>query len=410
MRRRDFLAGSAAGLAAARLSRFGWAADVPPDIRITRVVCFELELKRPKHIGKNSYRHDHGRQAFDRIARVYTNAGVDGFGPCSVGANECATLLGRSPLEFFNRDARKVACPLGRFTSPIWDLVGKILRRPVHALLAEPGSKPAGGTTGRTVPVYDGSIYFTDLRPQHLEDWRDEFKRELDASMAQGHRAFKIKIGRGKLWMRMAEGDQRDIEVVRLIRRYVGPDVLLGVDANDGYDLERTKRLLQATADCKLAFIEEMFPDDVPKYLELKAFMRENKLGALIADGENKRRPQDMQAWVQAKAVDILQGDMNQFGVEDVQAEAIMGRPFGATVAPHNWGSLFGFYLQVQAGGAIPNFYRAEEDPLTCKAVGTDEYRIRDGRCTLPEGPGLGLTMLDRALPDVMCVHFDLKA
>jgi L-alanine-DL-glutamate epimerase-like enolase superfamily enzyme len=409
MRRREFLAGAAAGVAA-MARRPAWAADVPEFLRITRVVSMELDLVRPKHIGKNSYRHDHGRTAADRILRIYTNAGIDGFGPCWSGANDCAALLGRNPLDVLDQAARKVSSPLGRYTTPVWDLVGKLVRKPVWQLLADPAVPRGPSTRPGEVPVYDGSIYFTDLRPQHLEDWRDEFKRELDRSMAMGHRAFKIKIGRGKLWMMADEGFRRDLDVVRHIRAHVGPDVLLGVDANDGYDPARTKRFVEETADLKLAFIEEMFPDDVARYLELKAFMRERGIRALIADGENKRLPSEMKPWVEARAVDILQGDMNLFGFEDIAAEAAMGRPFGAVIAPHNWGSLFGFYLQVQAGRAIPNFYRAEQDPLTCKAISTEDYRIRDGYCVLPERPGLGMTMIDAALPEVACVHFDIKA
>ncbi len=399
MNRREFLAAAAGGLA---LGRTAWAQDAPGDIRITRVVNFELEMTRPKHVGKNSYRHDHGPKAYDRLLRIYTNTGIDGCGTCSVGANECARLLGRNPLEFFDAQSRKMTGPLGRFTSPLWDLVGKILGKPVWELL--------GGAGPRDVGVYDGSIYFIDLRPQFVTGWQDEFRRELDASIAAGHRGFKIKIGRGKLWMLAEAGYARDVEVVRFIRKHVGPDILLGVDSNDGYDLERTKRFVKETADCKLAFVEEMFQESIPEYHALKAFMRENGLNMLVADGENKRFPRDMKSWVESGAVDILQGDMNQFGFEDILAEADMARPYKATVAPHNWGSLYGYYLQLHVGRGIDNFYRAEQDPMTCPAVAAEGFDIKDGKVRVPETPGLGLKIIDKALPDAACVHFDLKS
>jgi L-alanine-DL-glutamate epimerase-like enolase superfamily enzyme len=398
MNRREFLA-AAGGL---MLGNSVLAQDAPRDVKVTRVVNFELEMTRPKHVGKNSYRHDHGPKAYDRLLRIYTNAGIDGVGTCSAGANECAQLLGRNPLDFHDRQGHRMTAPLGRWTSPLWDLAGKILGKPVWQLL--------GGAGPHEVPVYDGSIYFTDLRPPFLARWQDEFRRELDASMARGHRGFKIKIGRGKLWMLAEEGYARDVEVVRMIRRHVGPDILLGVDANDGYDVERTKRFLRDTADCRLAFIEEMFPDSIEQYLSIKALMRDNKWSILIADGENKRFPRDMQSWVDAGAVDILQGDMNQFGFEDVLAEADMARPHKAVVAPHNWGSLFGYYMQLHVGRAIDNFYRAEEDPMSCPAVIAEGFEIKDGKVAVPETPGLGLKINDAALPDVACVHFDLKA
>lgn len=399
MNRREFLAAAASGLA---LGKVAWAQDVPRDIRITRVVNFELEMTRPKHVGKNSYRHDHGPKAYDRVLQIHTNAGISGCGTCSTGANECALLLGSNPMDFFDTKARRMTGPLGRFSSPLWDLVGKILGRPVWQLLGAAGPREVG--------VYDGSIYFTDLRPQFANDWKDEFRREIDRTLAIGHRAFKIKIGRGKLWMLAEEGYARDVEVVRHIRRHVGPDILLGVDANDGYDFERTKRFVKDTADCKIAFIEEMFQDSVPQYQALKSYMRENGWNILIADGENKRFPRDMQAWVDGQAVDILQGDMNLFGFEDILAEADMARPHKILVAPHNWGSLFGYYLQLHVGRAIDNFFRAEEDPMTCPAVIAEGFTIRDGRVRVPDAPGLGIELDQKALTDTACVHFDLKA
>lgn len=398
MNRRTFLASAAGALFASRMS---WAKDAPRDITITRVVSYELELTRPKHIGKNAYRHDHGPKAYDRVVHFYTNAGIDGFGTCWSGANECAAFLGKSPFDFFDAASKKVSGPLVRYTTPIWDLVGKILKKPVYELL--------GGSAG-DVPVYDGSIYFTDLRPPYLNNWRDEFKREIDLSHSLGHRAFKIKVGRGKLWMVMKDGDTRDVEVVRLLRKHIGPDELLMADANDGYDLERAKRFLAETAECDLAVIEEAFPESNEQYLSLKAFMKDKGIKGLIADGENIRRPAEMQSWVEAKAVDILQGDMNLYGFEDILAEAAMAATSGAMIAPHNWGSLFGYYLQLQIGRAVPNFFRAEQDPVTCPAVITDGYKIANGRSTVPCAPGLGITINDKALADVACVHFDLKA
>ena len=149
------------------------------------------------------------------------------------------------------------------------------------------------------------------------------------------------------------EGYARDIEVVKLIRRHVGPDILLGVDCQrrlrPGAD-QAVRAATPPTASWRSSRRCSRSPS--PEYQALKAFMRENGWNILIADGENKRFPRDMKSWVEAEAVDILQGDMNQFGFEDILAEADMARPHKAMVAPHNWGSLFGYYLQLHVGRA----------------------------------------------------------
>jgi L-alanine-DL-glutamate epimerase-like enolase superfamily enzyme len=206
------------------------------------------------------------------------------------------------------------------------------------------------------------------------------------------------------------EGYQRDVEVLKLIRGHLGDKIELGVDANDGYDLPRTKRLLSDLPDFDFAFIEEMFPEDIEKYLELKTFIKDRGWRTLIADGENTRRPEQMQPWVDARAVDILQGDMNLYGFEDILREAAMGRPQGIRIAPHNWGSLVGYYLQLQVGRAITNFYRAEQDPISAPALVAEGYTIKEGTSSIPEAPGLGLSINEKAFADGAKVVFDIKA
>src|SRR5213075_938989 len=104
----------------------------------------------------------------------------------------------------------------------------------------------------------------------------------------------------------------------------------------------------------------------------LKEFYRERKLETLIADGETQGELDVFKPFIAAKAIDILQADMNRFGVDGILTEADMARPQGVRVAPHNWGSLLGFYHQLQVGASIDNFYRAERDPLSSDMLITD--------------------------------------
>jgi L-alanine-DL-glutamate epimerase-like enolase superfamily enzyme len=112
---------------------------------------------------------------------------------------------------------------------------------------------------------------------------------------------------------------------------------------------------------------------------------------------------------VDAKALDVLQGDMNGFGVEGIMAEAAMARPQGILVAPHNWSSLVALYLQVHVGLAVPNFYRAEHDPLSSAMLIAEGYEIENGSCSAPDAPGFGLA-LDEARFKNVRVNFDLQA
>ena len=40
--------------------------------------------------------------------------------------------------------------------------------------------------------------------------------------MARGHRAFKLKIGRGAMHMSLDQGTQRDIAIIHAVRQTIG--------------------------------------------------------------------------------------------------------------------------------------------------------------------------------------------
>ncbi len=397
MHRRNFLATAALSTI---LGRRAFGELFPPDLKITRIVSFDLHTRRAKFVGKNAVRGDHGQNSRDRMARLYTNMGVEGVGRCWRDKEALAPLLGKNPFRDFDLATRKMPGPLGSRTMVLWDLAGKVLKRPVYKLLG--GSKPG------KVPVYDGSIYMSDLIPQYAGNWKDRFKKEIDMGMEAGHRAFKIKIGRGYKWMNRKEGDARDVEVVETIRKHAGDDVRLGVDANNGYDLEIAKRFLERTAEFHLDFIEEPFPEQVAPCLELKAFIAERGWKTMLADGEGTNDVEAYRSFVNAKALDMLQGDMYGLGIEGILAEAAMAKPQGILVAPHNWSSLLSLFMQVHVGLVIPNFYRAEHDPVHSDVLIYDGYKITDGSCSVPDVPGFGLAIDESRFKNVP-VNFDLK-
>jgi L-alanine-DL-glutamate epimerase-like enolase superfamily enzyme len=376
------------------------------DVRITRIVGFDLHCKRNKIAGKNARLDVHGDSAVDPMVRIYTNVeGLEGIGVCRTGKEKLAELLGRDPVEFLDAGTRRMRSPLGSQTMPLWDLVARLRDKPVCDLLGAPAA-----TSPRKVAVYDGSIYFADLLPQYADAWEDRFKREIDMGLELGHRAFKIKIGRGGKWMPREEGDARDVAVVRLIRAHARKDVVLGVDANNGYDLEGTKRFIERIGDVNLAFTEEMFPEVVEQCLALKEFYRSRKLDTLLADGETQGELEVFKPFIAARAIDVLQADMNRFGVDGILDEADMGRPQDIRVAPHNWGSLLGFYQQLQVAAAIDNFYRAERDPLSSDVLVAEGFTIKDGYATLPPTSGFGLRIDEGRFAAEAKLKFDLKA
>jgi L-alanine-DL-glutamate epimerase-like enolase superfamily enzyme len=181
------------------------------------------------------------------------------------------------------------------------------------------------------------------------------------------------------------------------------------VDANNGYDPVKTKQLMDELPDYNFAFLEEMFPEQVEKCLELKRFIRRHKWKTLIADGETQSKLDAYKPYIKAQAIDVFQGDMNRFGFEGILAEADWCRPQGLQVAPHNWGSLVGYYMQLHVGRAITNFYRAEHDPLSTAVLIPEGYEIQNGSASVPDAPGFGLKINEDKFATKARINFDLK-
>ncbi len=400
--RRKFLRLCGTLSATALLSRWTWAAELPQDLKITRILGFDLPSKRCKVCGKNSRLDVHGDRATDRMVRLYTNKGLEGLGNCRASEQALRSLLGKNPFDSFKANIAAFESPLGAGTMPLWDLAGKALGKPVFELL--------GGKGPSRVPVYDGSIYFTDLLPQYAERWQDRFKEEIDLGFKRGHRASKIKIGRGAKWMPAEAGFERDKAVVELIRRHAGPETILGVDANNGYDLARTKRFLSELPEANLAFVEEPFPEHVAQDLELKAFLREHRLKILIADGETQSTLAPFKPLMEARAVDIFEGDINQFGIDGIMTEATWAAAEGLQISPHGWGSLVGFYASLHVGRAIPNYFRAENDPLDSDILLAEGYVIKDGLASVPKVPGFGLKLDESKFAASIKPRFELRS
>ena len=92
---------------------------------------------------------------------------------------------------------------------------------------------------------------------------------------SEGYKAVKLKVGRDPL--------HEDIQLTREVRRYIGDDVALRLDANRAWSVEDTLIFAGGVADCRIDYIEE------PVYSYKMLVSMSNKTDLSVAVDESLR-------------------------------------------------------------------------------------------------------------------------
>ncbi len=349
--------------------------------RLRRIEWGRLPGRRPRAAGSNARLGPHGIDVRLSIARVTDSDGLTGFGWSAVRPDAAKALLGRPAAEAFTT-GRGASGPFAALEYPLWDMAGRRERKPVHALL--------GGNGPLEVPCYDTSLYFDDLDLVEDSAAAERMAAEALRGWDRGHRAFKIKVGRGARHMPVEEGMRRDIAVVRAVRAAVGSKARLMADANNGFNLNLAKRFLAETADCRLHWLEEPFHEDPVLLEDLQGWLRAEGLATLLADGEGSAAPALMD-WVRRGLINVVQYDILSPGFSRWLEIGRACDAADAHSAPHHYGALYGNYAAGHLAAAIPGFAAVEWDEAAAEGLDASAYRIRDGRVCLPDLPGFGL-------------------
>ncbi len=357
--------------------------------RVTKIEWAQLESTRPRHAGLNARLGDHGLTIRLPIARITTEDGSSGFGHCRTDARLAQTIIGKPLADLFLMGSGSTA--LGRtFDFPLWDLVAKRAELPVYALAARFIGKAA--TDPLTVPCYDTSLYFDDLHLADHEAAAALIAEEAREGYERNHRHFKIKVGRGARHMALEAGTERDILIVKAVRAAVGPAAKIMIDANNGYNLNLTKRVLQETAAETIYWMEEAFHEDNVLYKDLQEWLRVEGLSTLIADGEGLAAP-PLVDWAREGLINVVQYDIHGHSFTRWLA---LGQQLDAgrvRSAPHHYGGHIGNYTAGHLAAAIEGFTFIEWDEAATPALDASNYGVKEGMVTIPATPGFGLTL-----------------
>jgi L-alanine-DL-glutamate epimerase-like enolase superfamily enzyme len=361
--------------------------------RIVRVEWAPLHGRRPRPAGSNARLGEHGIGVRVPILRITAADGSSGFGVCHASREQAAALLGVDFEAAFSVD-HGVADAWLRFDYPLWDLAGQRAVQPVYAIAAA----TAGAAARRPyrVPCYDTSLYFDDLHLAAEQAAAELIAAEAREGYDRGHRAFKIKVGRGARHMPLEQGTRRDIAIVHAVRAAVGPGLPIMLDANNGYNLNLAKHVLAETAGCGVFWLEEAFHEDPVLYRDLRGWLADHKLPVLIADGEGRADP-GLLDWARDGLVDVIQYDIFGHGFTRWLDTGRQLDALGCRSAPHHYGGHYGNYAAAHLAGAIRGFSYVEWDEAETPGLDTSAYTVDQGSVVVPDAPGFGLK-LDQAL------------
>jgi L-alanine-DL-glutamate epimerase-like enolase superfamily enzyme len=358
--------------------------------KITRIEWTRLEGQRTRKAGCNARLGEHGQRIGLSLARVTTDEGAMGFGWSRVTCEQAEVWVGLPFDEVYDWEdgVPEAYYPI---EYPLWDLAGQLAGKPVYAMLG--GSADESGSF--CVPCYDTSLYMDDLYLEDHEAGAELIACEALEGAARGHRAFKIKVGRGAMHMSLEEGTRRDIRVIQAVREAVGPDAPIMIDANNGYNLNLTKRVLAETAEAGVYWIEEAFHEDGGVYTRLKEWLATEGIETLIADGEGDASPRLLE-WARQGLIDVIQYDVRTPGFSRWLELGPQLDAWGVRSAPHHYGGLYGNYSAGHLAALIQGFQFVEWDEGTAPGLDASAYRLSEGMVHVPDLPGFGLQLDER--------------
>jgi L-alanine-DL-glutamate epimerase-like enolase superfamily enzyme len=250
----------------------------------------------------------------------------------------------------------------------LWDLAGKVLGKSVCALL--------GGTRERLPIISIGGYY---MEGKTLADIGREMEQYREAGMA----GCKFKVG--------GLAPEDDLRRVEAARNAAGPDFVLAVDANRGWNLKDATRFARLAEPLDICWFEEPchWYDDAAMMARLRQTTR-----IPLTAGQSEITVHAVRRLLDANAVDYVNYDASEGGgVTDWRRAAALCQAAGVRMAHHEEPQISQHLLAgVPHGTYVECFAHPERDPVW-QALWTNRPLIRDGMMEVSKDPGFGLQL-----------------
>jgi L-alanine-DL-glutamate epimerase-like enolase superfamily enzyme len=258
----------------------------------------------------------------------------------------------------------------------LWDVIGKYADMPIYKLL--------GGYREEAPSYYSAGYY-----PDSCDSKQDLFRyleKDMGKAIDMGFKAFKMKIG--------AASANVDIERIGVVRDVIGPECMLMLDANCGYDPETIIAMARKFEKYDITWLEEPVAlDDLPNC----AYVSE-RVSMPVALGENHFTRWAFREILEHKAGRIIQADPTVMGGFTEYLNVVgMCATYGIKLAPHCFHD-----INIQIALARPEimileYMDAASDVINIQKILQNPVPAVNGMIKAPEGPGHGLLLDEKA-------------
>jgi len=277
---------------------------------------------------------------------------------------------------------------LGAVEMALWDIKGKALNKPVHALL--------GGA-----PPRERILPYASLQPNgaSFESYRDSLVAWASKAKDLGFKAVKAEVTMNGPYAHsgLHENYEKHTEVVAAVRKEIGPDIALMVDVQ--YMWPNADICLETVRDWKefnLFFLETpIWVDDLEGMERLHA-----EAPMPIAFGEWQATRHEFVELMDHGKIDIAQPDIGRVGgLIEAMAVCEMAKVRDRKIVPHCWKTGISISATAHLAFVTPHCPFIEflpptlsEDALRRELV-AQELTMLNGEILLPKTPGLGIEL-----------------
>ncbi len=201
-------------------------------------------------------------------------------------------------------------CALSAVDIGLWDLKAKALGLPLYRLL---------GPFAEEVPIY-GSGGWTNFN-------EEELIAEMAGYVEQGIPRVKMKVGKD-----FGHSEREDLARLAAVRKALGDDVAIYVDANNGYYPKQAIYMAREFEQYQVGWFEEpVLADDVEGLAQIR-----NATTIPIATGEHEYTKYGFRELIARGGADIVQPDVGRVGgITEWMKVAHIAHGFNLPVAPH---------------------------------------------------------------------------